>query len=75
MPGDDSLVFIEKSPNEEQWKNISDALERSIHHSVWTNEFDADENMKAVYDAMQKKQNIAVAMNNAGLSPGYCIGI
>lgn len=72
-PTEDALVFIEKSPTDEQWNLISDGIERVINHPVWTDDLNGSKIMKDVSDALQKNQGVDLAMQAAGLTPGYCL--
>jgi hypothetical protein len=75
VPTDEEYAFVEKTPTQEQIEQISKAIERLISHSVWTAAYDSSDKMKAVQDALTKNQNIEVAMNAVGLTPGYCLGL
>jgi hypothetical protein len=72
-PTVDALAFVEKSPTDQQWNLISDGIERLVSHPVWTADFNSSPEMREVNEALQKNQGVDLAMQNAGLTPGYCL--
>ena len=71
-PSEDAYAFIEGTPTEAQWAKITDGIDRLVSHKVWTLGFD-DPSMISVNDALQKNQGVDLAMQGAGLTPGYCL--
>jgi len=73
-PNESSLVFVERTPDSNQFALISDAIERLVNHSVWT-AGTTEPGMSAVLDSLQKNQGVDEAMVHLGLTPAYCVGM
>lgn len=67
-------VFLDVKFSNEQWKAITDAIDRMVGHPVWSKDFKIGTKARAVEEALLKNQGAKEALAATGLTFGYIAG-
>ena len=72
MKGNNAKFALSDDLSEEQWKRITDGIDRLVAHPAWSAEFDTDR-MRTLKLALEKNQNAQKAFENVALDLPYIL--
>ena len=72
MKGNNSKFALADELTEEQWKRITDGIDRLVTHAAWTADPDSDE-MRALQISWEKNQNAQKAFEGVALDLPYLL--
>lgn len=70
----DGLEALSQKWSGDQWSSIEGMIRRMFEHNLWFAPFDADDDMRALYDALLKNEDVRPIARKLGMESEFYLG-